>query len=126
MQGALSAFRTYLGLGPKELPKALPIDLPFSLTIARVEFDTAMNQEDARFTTLQSIWIDNALNSDPLVITLNGGSQQIIRCPSFSQGVFPLIANGNQKFIAQTTAKNIVIPVILLNVPQPYFVYSVS
>ena len=126
MASPLVSWKIYNGLGPKEGPKAIPISLPFSAQIGEIPFDYNLLAEDAIFGMLQSIWIDNALNSSPLTLTLTGGTGQVIRCPSFSQGMFPALANGKQKIVAATAAADIVVPIILLNVPQPYFVYSVS
>lgn len=122
----LSAMRTFLGLAPRELPKFLAVDVAFTASITEVSFDIGEVAQDNVFTVVQSVWIDNALNANPLVLTVSGGSNQKVRCPSFSQGVFPVIASGPQKFIASSGAVAITIPIILLNVPQPYFVWSVS
>lgn len=126
MDNPIAAMRTFLGLAPREMPKFLSVNVPFTASITEVDFDLGKIAQDAVFTTVQSVWIDNALNSNPLTLTMIGGSGQIIRCPSYSQGVFPVIASGVQKFRAASGAVAITIPLILVNIPQPYAVWSVS
>lgn len=122
----LVALPTFMGLAPKELPKFVPVELRFSTLINTIDFDLALVGENAVMSTLQSVWVDNIINTNPLDLLFIGSNQRI-RVASFSQGMFPLIAQrGIVKVRASTTtpADYLTVPLLLLNVPQPYFTHT--
>lgn len=84
------AFPTNNGLAPpNKRGLAIPVVLDFSKS-QQYSFDlvTAIAQNNIK--TLQSIFIDNSLNSQRVVIQF-GATQQKLVCPPNSQGVFPVL-----------------------------------
>lgn len=61
-------------------------------------------------TTLQSVYVDNGSNTQPVTITV-AGSGQVVTVPASSQGVFPLFISGMGSFIIVTTAAGVPTPI---------------
>lgn len=126
----LAALPAYLGLAPRAANgapniKGVRVRLEFNATPDDIDFDFVLEAEQAIMSIVQAVWIENWQNAAPLRLQI-GGFQQEIVCPSFSNGMFPVIASGPGKFKAITATASAVVPIILLNVPQPYFVHSVT
>jgi hypothetical protein len=103
-------------LVPPEGPKAIFTTLDFtSASQAIVDFTLATAQ--GKITCIQSIWVDNSLNSQPLIFTVQG-TGQVITCPAYAQGSVPVIAANRPKFNVATVG-DLVVNVIWLNVPLP-------
>ena len=109
------------GLAPKSLPKALRYD---ALLVQNVDFDLTQEQDGNDIEFVQAIWVDNRLNAGRLQIDVNGVPFTVI-VPATAMGMFPILAGGH--FRCRLTALGVVtgsIPLVFLNVPQPYFVYQ--
>lgn len=122
---SLNALRVYLGLAPKELPKAVPVSLILSAGITKV-FDLLDMGENQDFTTCQAVYVDNRANASPFELRCGGTNLPIV-CPSASVGMFPVAALAKLDFAARLTdgVTGGTVDIWLLNVPQPYFVYPV-
>lgn len=119
----LNPLRVFLGLAPKELPKAVLIELPLDAGIP-YKFDLADFGEQNEFTTCQAVYIDNADNGGIFTLTPGGGMPPV-KCPSNSCGMFPIAALSKLDFEASHAITVARMRFWLLNVPQPYFVYPV-
>ena len=71
----------------------------FEFTIDKFKVDTIdLNQlKNQGFSIIQTVFIDNSLNSDKLILTVNQ-TNQVIKCPAYTQGYFPILATNNPKF----------------------------
>lgn len=120
----LAAIRTFLGYGPKEGGKFVRAQVKgLALgTTQPLDFDDM--GENEVFTTVQAVWIDNSTNAGILSLQCQG-TGQIIKCPSNSQGMFPVVALAKQHFEATHVVEGASFEILFLNVPQPYFVYPV-
>lgn len=52
-------------------------------------------------TSIQTVFIDNSTNPDPIVMTING-TGQVVECPAAAQGVFPVFFTGTPGFVIQS------------------------
>jgi hypothetical protein len=69
-------------------------------------------------TTIQSVFIDNSGNSQPVTLTVNGTLQTLV-VAGHSQGMFPLFFTGQPGFQLTTTAPIAAVTRLnLLNVPS--------
>lgn len=101
---------------PPEGPKAIPQTLDFTIAnTVIIDFTTAFSQ--GRITAIQTLWLDNSGNEQPVQITVEG-TQQIITFPAGAQGTIPIIAANRPKFTCQSVG-NVALQSVWLNVPMP-------
>jgi hypothetical protein len=101
---------------PPEGPKAIPQTLDFiSANTVLVDFTLAFSQ--GRITAIQTLWLDNSANDQPVQITVEG-TQQIITFPAGAQGTIPIIAANRPKFTCVTNG-DVALQSVWLNVPMP-------
>jgi len=123
---------------PKEGSKGLPLSV--SWPSQRIANDGTMvysinllqQFQTGQFTSIQAVWIDNTTNAFAVqLIALETG--EIVRCPAFAQGMFPLATSVAPVFnlvnlIANQTGLAVNLPgstrLIFFNTPQRYFVSS--
>lgn len=98
--------------GPKCVP--IPVDLT-SVPSAIVDFTLATGQ--AKIAGVQSIYLDNSTNTEPVTIKVDG-TQQTIEAPAGSQGTYPVISTNRPKFTISSGGA-IALIVHFLNVPVP-------
>ena len=117
----LSGFPVYNGLAPKGGPKALRVDLDFSAVTTK-EIDLVDEQDSDMINFIQSVWIDNSQSPRRLDIVF-GGVPMPLRIGAGVMGMFPVIIPGHFRatFTVSAVFPAVLVPVILLNVPQPYF-----
>lgn len=122
---ALSPFRVSNALAPDEDkgPTILSTRLDFT-ALGSAKIDLVKEEATDRMPVgVQSIFIDNSENPQPLVMVV-GVTQQRVKIPANKQGVFPVYSNGDTDFTFTTTAgAGIIIPIIFANFPQPYAVW---
>lgn len=70
-------------------------------------------------SSIQSVFIDNSLNPQPVVITV-AGTGQVVNCAPYSMGVFPLFLTGMPSFNIVTIGANGV-PAIVAATTRCYF-----
>lgn len=117
----LVAFQTYNGFAPKEKPKVLPITLDFS-TYTSVDINLLNENTKGVLQFVQSIYIDNKDNADPLEVTIPVTGQRIT-CPSSCQGTFPIYAVDQFQATFACVGGNDA-KVHLCNFAQPYSVWQ--
>ena len=106
-------------------PKALHIPLVFTREVTEVDIELFGRVAEDDLEYIQTMYVDNSLNSASLILKFNG-LYQTVTVPPFSQGTFPvLVPRTNPKFSAKSTG-GITIDIYLLNVPLPYAVWGAS
>lgn len=97
--------------------KAVPYTVPFlTNSVTSYTLDLTNAQALGVIDQLQTAYIDNADNTEPLTITLNTGMR--IVCPAFTQGWFPLFSS-NPPILIFSSSGNIDVTVYLGNMPMP-------
>lgn len=119
-------YRIANGLAPRNLPKALTVDLDFSLQ-ASYHINLELATERDRIDFVQSIFIDNSQNAQPLTITF-WVSRQTVVCPPNAQGYFPVYVPEAPKMDISlpATVANTDTRIQFLNVPMPACVWGVG
>lgn len=100
---------------------ALPINFSFDVGgVASQNADLNAEMQANQIDFVQSIWIDNSANANPVTLIFAGMAQRII-VKKNHQGIYPLlIPQGPCGFsIATTLAAGLIVPVILFNVQIP-------
>jgi len=121
------AYAHFWGLAPREDtgPKAMPIDLDFSSIL---EHELNLWQENSQHVLpfVQSVWVDNYSNPDPLIIVGRDGINHRVMIPAFSQATRPLFLMEQAQLVV-TARQTFEAPVrlILLNVPVPIFTTAI-
>lgn len=117
-------------MSPADGPKAIPIPLDFSVTAATHQngvpdytLDYSSQQANAKFSVLQSIYVDNGLNGSSLTVTCNGTGQRVT-CPANSQGYFMVLCQSPIKLDFES-AGNVQASVEMLNFPTAVAVWRV-
>jgi len=118
-----AAYRTFNGLAPKELPKALTLALDFSAETSYV-IDLEHAETEARLSLVQSVFVDNSVNAEQFSLTVSI-SGQVLRVPASAQAYLPVLAPSGAKFIAALKAVGTGITTIsFLNFPVPAAVWT--
>lgn len=105
---------------PVQGPAGINGELNF-VAVDNVTGDLALEQASGTLDFIQSIWIDNSLNTKSLSIIFSGTGQKIT-VKAGRQGIYPVIAsNGSLSWRATSVAAAVIVPVIFMNVQQPYF-----
>jgi hypothetical protein len=87
--GLVGNFSTPNGSFPCEGTKSYPVQLDFSVANGWLcDFTQQFNQK--QFTTLQTVYVDNSNNPQPVIITCSG-TGQVITAPAMSQGYYSLL-----------------------------------
>lgn len=87
-------------------------------------FELFKQSEDDRLQFVQAVYIDNSLNASTFTLTLLGTQQNITAQP-FTQGVYPAFAM-TPLAVTATTAGNVAVSCLFLNMPVPYVVWGPS
>lgn len=91
----------------------IPLDFTVDLTL-KFSADMSENvQNKWGIEGVQSVKIDNSLNSDVLTLTFDTGD--IITCPAYSMGIFPLLYTGGTLEFIATSNVAVLCNVWLLN-----------
>jgi len=107
---------------PCEGTKVFPFVLDFTGGKNAYLIDLTQQAQQKQFTTLQTIYIDNSLNTAALSVICSV-TNQVITCPALSQGYFPILQPMPPQFQVQTTG-NLVVTIQLLNFYIPPAVWS--
>lgn len=90
------------GRVPKEGPRSISITYDFSAGVQSYQTDMTSVKQLGKITALQSVFIDNSVNTQPIVLTV-AGTNQSISVPANYQGVFPLFVGGQALFTVTST-----------------------
>lgn len=113
---ARSAFKTPNQYTPKQGTRSLPIVYNFA-SAASFNDDLTVEMQMGEIDFVQSVYVDNSLNNNPLLIQFLYGPQQPLRIPALAQGIFPVIAAGQVKYTISTTQANVNVTLIFQNIP---------
>ena len=114
-----AGFGVFNGYAPTEGgPVAIPMSLDFSVN-GEIDFDIIDETARGVLAFVQSIWVDNSVNPNPLIFKFAQTNQKLV-IPAFAQGLWPVICPAGLRAVVTTTPGAGIIPqIILLNVPMP-------
>lgn len=113
----------YNALVPPEGPRSVTVPLDFALS-PRFTVDFTLAYMRKVISMVQSVWVDNSLNTAQLVFTVEG-TGEVLKVPPGSQGSFPIISAIRGKITVATTTA-IATKAIFLNVPLPQSVWATA
>lgn len=113
----------YNALVPPEGPKSVNIPLDFSENAAFL-IDFTLAYMKTSLSVVQTLWIDNFANDEPVLVSVDN-TGQTIEVPASSQGSFPVIAAIRPK-ITVASAGTALVKTLWLNVPLPGVVWYAS
>lgn len=106
---------------PRDGVRVVPLDLDFTSSPNFVLNFTAL-LADKIIDQVQSVFIDNSDNTTAVDIYFDGAPRsQRIRCEAYSQGLFPVTMPEQSGRMHANTAGGVVVPIILYNIPMPYY-----
>lgn len=111
-----------IGKMPREGACAVPAVYDFSGGVQAYVTDMTAIRQLGKISMVQSVFIDNSANTQPLVLTVSD-TKQAISIPAYFQGVFPLIVGGRSSF-AVTSTGNGVANIYYCNVEQAPFMWQ--
>lgn len=113
-----TAFPVFNGYAPKDAPKALPIPFDFS-TVDSFEFDLLNENTQGIIGFVQSVYVDNYDNPNPLEIYVFGTQQRVV-IPAGATGIWPIFSIDQVKMrVSSANDPAAIGSIILLNVPMP-------
>lgn len=118
----LTAMKVAAGYAPRNGPLAMTVPLIFTPTITELAFDLYKEQAANDIEFVQAVFVENQDNANPIEIEFLG-TNQILKVPANTQGVYPVFAPNPVSVRCRTTAPadTLIMKLILLNMPQPYY-----
>lgn len=101
--------------GAQEGPRCLPLNLDFRNAITAISLDMKIAQSVGHLSFVQTIYVDNSLNTKSFSVNA-GTNGQIITVGPGCQGYIPILAINPPVLIASSNG-GIVVPIQLLNFP---------
>lgn len=125
MQGNqfLSAMKASLGAAPAEGPMVVPVPIDFTAQTSYI-LDITYIQQQARISMLQTLYIDNSANTQPLYLILST-TNQTVKIPANSEAYMPLVFS-NKLAVTLATTGALVVYVAALNVAMNAAVWSTN
>ncbi len=105
---------------PREGPRALLVT--FSIVGSEI-VSCAIDLQGQGLSYVQSCYIDNSANMNPVTLTI-AGTGQTITCLGQTQGFFPVLSGLGQLVISVATAGTVDIPCQFFNIPFDPITYS--
>jgi len=119
-----SSYKHYYGYAPASGPKFVGLSAVLTSGALTQSFDLVAEQADDVIEYIQSIYIDNSANAQPVAFTF-GTSNQKVQIPANSQGYLPVLCPNPPHFTVSATAAGTV-NFLLLNNPVPATVWKVQ
>lgn len=91
---------------PREGPAYVPVNYDFSGGTQAYTTDMTSIKQAGKISAIQSVFIDNANNSQPVVLKVSGTNQSI-SVPANFQGVFPILVTGQALFTITSTGNGV-------------------
>lgn len=108
---------------PTDGPLSVPVSVDFSVNPTQtIDFQQLMVQR--KITMVQSVYVDNSANSDPVKITVVGGTNQTLEVPPQSQAYLPVVAPVPVVFQVASSG-GVVVNFLFNNFPTPAIVWNV-
>lgn len=97
-------------------PKGISVNLPFNTNGSQiVTGDLMTEQQQEAFDVPQSIWIDNRLNAQPLLLQFLG-LPMVLQIRAGRQGIYPLVcATGITRWTANSAQTAVDVPTVMFN-----------
>jgi len=111
-------------LVPKEGPKALALNAPFTSSNTSFLIDFTLTQTQSFISIIQGVYINNYLNDDVLTMTIQG-TNQTLTFPANSMGYLPLLVSKPSQ-ITVSSQGQVTVQLIFLNVPVPAIIWPES
>lgn len=111
-----------IGKVPREGACAVPAVYDFSGGVQAYDTDMTAIKQLGRISMVQSVFIDNSNNTQPIVLSVSG-TKQSISVPASFQGVFPVIVGGQASFHVTSTGNGIA-NIYFCNVQQAAFMWQ--
>lgn len=108
------SFPVYNALIPKEGPKVLPYTCNFGTNSSYV-IDLQNAQASGKISLVQTVYIDNSLNAQPVTVTSNTTNQKVT-APPYYQGYFPILSQNPPRFTI-SSAGTVSVGIMLMNIP---------
>lgn len=109
---------------PPEGPQAIPIVLDFTATRQELEANLVITQQQHKISYIQSIYVDNSINAEPLEIFIPS-TQHLVTVPPYHQGFIALLCSNPPSIIfASAVAAPINVVVQLLNFPVSNIIWN--
>lgn len=112
-------------LPPDEKPKAVPLLLDFSGSESSYTLDADQFQSLNFLKYIQTLFIDLSKSANNLNVFVNNGRQTITALAG-SQGYYTILVPNPISLVFSSAANGVVIPVQLINVAIPPFVWQVA
>ena len=109
------AFPLSFNSQPEEGVKGLPYNLDFTAVTA-FNFDIAIEQQSNMIATVQSVWIDNHANLQPMTIAFGSSLGHVLQIRAGRQGVYPVFSTSGILRIGAFSTGAVIVPIILFNV----------
>lgn len=121
----LTAMKLANGYAPRNGPQGMTVPLQFTAANNGViAFDLFKEQAANDIEFIQSVWVENQDNPNPIEIQFLG-TNQVVKVPANTQGMYPALTPSPVKIVCTTTAPDggdtIDMKIILLNMPMPYY-----
>lgn len=111
---------------PKEGPRAVSVVAPFTVSATTFLIDFQQTQTLQKMSVIQTLFVDNFKNPQPLTI-LCSGTNELITFPAFAQGYIPVLAVAPSTNFNIATTGAVSVALIFLNVPiNPIIWYNNS
>jgi hypothetical protein len=110
------ALKTAAGSYPSQGNRELYVNLNFT-NVASITSDLFQEMEKGKIESIQSVFVDNSTNPNPLTIVFNQLYTLVVQ--PFKQGIFPVIAQGKVAYVA-TTPAGVQIPVFFSNTDKTF------
>ena len=118
--GPRVAWKTGGDYTPKQGNRELAITYDFSATASYLD-DLLPELSSHQIEFVQSVFIDNSLNPNPLTIQFAQGPQQPIVAPAQSQGIYPVLMGGDIRYqISTTPSAALLVKLIFSNVKREF------
>lgn len=110
----LPDFSVRVGDKPPQLEgnRAVPVNFDFT-AVQSYNFDFQMLVQQKKISFVQTVYIDNSLNSQPSYMLI-GTTNQLIIAPPLSQGYYNCLISGPAKMTLSTTGA-VIVPVQFMN-----------
>lgn len=119
----LNATPVFNGIAPQEKPKAIPLTVDFSTGLSQ-DFDfTLIQQNQARISFVQAIFVDNWDSAQPVSFMCQTTNHRVV-CPANAQGYFPIFIPNAPRFTVSTPSGTATAKLQILNFPVPAAVWT--
>lgn len=116
---ARSAYKTAGNYTPKQGNRALAIQYNFAVQALFAD-DLTAEMQQGEIDIVQSVYVDNSKNPNPLTIQFLYGPQQPLVVPGLAQGVYPVIVAGIVRYTISTTIGGVIVTLVWQNIQQTY------